>query len=252
MEMLTEMKMLAPMLRKGCLTVVASASQAYKTAFAISVLSELALKMSPPLPVAIMSMEMDPECLARRLLCAESGISVYDIMKGRESSFAEFTRAASRIKKSPIFIGSSKSISMGELIEKAQALKADMHIGLLIVDSLRRLRVPALRKHGKVAGRGTLIYAALQSMAKVIEIPIITTAGADAINKQGVPIESCDSWRDADILALLHVDKESQTGEPGKGRKALMAELVIKKNSFGETGTVPLLLDTGTKIFRPA
>jgi len=90
-----------------------------------------------------------------------------------------------------------------------------------------------------------------KSLAKELRIPIVVLA---QLNRQAEQVgqrprlshlrESGAIEQDADVVALLHRDREQESDSGSAMREGVESELIIAKHRNGPTGIVPL-------IFRP-
>ncbi len=261
MKLFMEIDKIAGMMGRGRMTIIAGRPSVGKTSFALSLLAEVALKKEHPLSVAMFSMEMTGEQITRRLLCSVANIPEMELSKiGKMSDWNKITHAATSIMKAKILIDSAPSITIEVLKEKAVRLKRDENIDLMIIDYLQLMRVPTASKSETGQGEPSLVSAEIKTLAKELDTPILVLAQLDKdteLRRDARPSlselgETGTLEQDADIVAFLHrnIREHDKVSEEEKC-KGLCSELIIGKNRYGETGTVPLLYFPDTMTFSP-
>ncbi len=262
MKMFMEIDKIAGMMERGRMTVIAGRPSEDKTSFALSLLAEVALKKEHPLSVAMFSMEMTGEQLTKRLLCSEAQVSERELTGGSiaNTDWNKITSAAALIKNAKIFIDPSPYFKILELRVKARSLRRREPIGLIIMDYLQPRCGETLSKSKTMQIEVTLISLEIKSLAVELDVPILVLAqmGRDTELRRD-PRPGLSEFRrtgtigeDADMVAFLHRDiRENDNASEEEKRKGLYAELIIGKNRYGETGTVPLLYFPDTMTFIP-
>ena len=262
MKLLMEIDKIAGMMERGRMTVIAGRPSEDKTSFVLNLLADVAPGRECPLSVAMFRMAMIDEQLRKRLLHSEEQVS------GREftdSSIAntdwnKITSAAALIKNAKIFIDPSPYFKILELRVKARSLRRREPIGLIIMDYLQPRCGETLSKSKTMQIEVTLISLEIKSLAVELDVPILVLAqmGRDTELRRD-PRPGLSEFRrtgtigeDADMVAFLHRDiRENDNASEEEKRKGLYAELIIGKNRYGETGTVPLLYFPDTMTFIP-
>lgn len=235
-------------LHGGDLVVVAAHPSMGKTAFAMNIVENIAIRKECPAACAVFCPEMTSECLVQRLLCTRAGVR-YEVLCGgflSKERLPSVMEVAKDMSDFPIWIDDTACLSVRDLLSKARRLKRLHDIRLIIIDSLPCLEVPGgpgrIRRDQEIAR----ISQVLKSMAVELDVPVIAV----------VPLlhDSCSQWerpnlrelrkigpmdRDADLIGFL-VREECYTDFEDRERYEGEAELVIAKNSRGPTGMVPL------------
>jgi len=156
-------------------------------------------------------------------------------------------RAVDTLKRSKIFIDDTGAIDILELRAKARRLKNKENIGAIFIDYLQLITTHS--KGNSNASREqdvARISGALKAMAKELNIPVVVLAQLNRAAEQNERPklsnlrESGAIEQDADIVAILHRDKEKQTDTKRDTDKPLPAELIIAKNRNGAIGTKEL------------
>ena len=236
-------------LKPGELFVLAARPSIGKTAFALNMVTNIAVGSNAH-PVGIFSLEMPALQLVIRMLCSLTRISMSDLRHGSFSTaqWAEVMNAADQLQKAGIFIDDTGAIDILELRAKARRMRAQYNIQAIFIDYLQLIKVHS-KSNASRENEVAMISGALKAMAKELSIPVVVLAQLNRqAEQQGEKPklshlrESGAIEQDADIVALLHRDRDKQY-EQGEGNddKPLKAELIIAKNRNGGTGTNHLL-----------
>jgi replicative DNA helicase len=228
-------------LQKSDLIILAARPSMGKTAFALNLARNVAVKEN--IPVAIFSLEMSKEQLSMRLLTSEARIDSNRLKGGMISNddWSAITNAADVISQAPVFIDDSANITAMEIRAKSRKLKMDKGLGLIIVDYLQLMKGPSKgdRRDLEIAE----ISRAMKGLAKELDIPVVALSQLNRMLEQRAekrPLlsdlrESGALEQDADIVAFIYRDEVYNKDEsnPNKGK----AELIIAKNRNGAVGT---------------
>ncbi len=246
-------------LKKGEMIVVAARPSVGKTSFALNITANVALRKANPRAVLFFSMEMTVEQLARRLLCAESGICEKDFMREvHHADFSKVTGTAGRIKAARIYIDPTPALRVMELRAKARRWKNTKKIDLIVIDYLQLMHADIDSRNDNRQIEVSLISSGIKSLAKELNLPILVLAQLNRATEQhrdGRPRlsnlrESGAIEQDADIVAFLHRDTDAQrNASEEEQRNGLDAELIIGKNRNGETGVQEMLFFPKTMRF---
>jgi replicative DNA helicase len=215
-----------------------------KTAFALNIAQYAALEAA--VPVAVFSLEMSKEQLAIRLLSAESRVDSQRIRRGflGETDWPKLIAAASRLSEAPIYIDDTPAITVLEMKAKARRLKAEVNLGLIVLDYLQLMRSSGYKdsREQEISD----ISRSLKALAKELNVPVVALSQLnrkveDRQNKRPQMADLRDSGaieQDADVIAFIYRDEVYDKSEenPEKG----MAEIIIGKQRNGPTGMVKL------------
>ncbi len=237
-------------LKPGELFVLAARPSIGKTAFALNMVTNIAIGPDPQ-PVGIFSLEMPALQLVIRMLCSLTRKSMSDLRRGNMSAsdWAEIMNAAEQLQKSGILIDDTGAIDILELRAKARRMRAQHDIKAVFIDYLQLIKVHNKSSNASRENEVAMISGTLKAMAKELNIPVVVLAQLNRqAEQQGEKPklshlrESGAIEQDADIVALLHRERDKQY-EQGEGNddKPLKAELIIAKNRNGGTGTNHLL-----------
>ena len=233
-------------LRPGEMFVLAARPSIGKTALALNMAANMALRETP-VSVGVFSLEMSRELLTLRFLCSEARVNLRDIREGAVSRarWNEIIEAAGRLREAPICIDDTGNIDIVEMRAKARRMHRKYGVQVLVVDYLQLMKSssgPNATRENEVARNS----AGIKTLAKELNVPIIVLA---QLNRQAEQTgqrpklshlrESGAIEQDADVVALLHRDREADAGAEGNVNE-MEAELIIAKHRNGPTGIIPL------------
>ena len=227
------------------LILVAARPAMGKSAFALNIAANAALKAN--VPVAIFNLEMSKEQLVDRILCSESMVDSNKVRTGKleEDDWSKLASVVGPLSEANIFIDDTPGISITEIRTRCRKLKMEKDIGLVIIDYLQLVQGTNSRKNGSREQEIAEISRSLKILAKELNVPVI------ALSQLSRAVESREDHRpmlsdlresgsieqDADIVMFLYRDdyynKESEEKD--------ITEVIIAKHRGGSTGKVKLL-----------
>ncbi|MEK7668762.1 MAG: replicative DNA helicase, partial [Gemmatimonadota bacterium] len=229
------------------LVIVAARPAMGKTAFCLNVASNAAITRG--VPTAIFSLEMSKEALVQRLLTAEARVDAHRLRQGllKDSDYALMARAAGLLSGAPIWIDDSAALTPLELRAKARRIKAEVDIGLVIVDYLQLMR--SAEQAENRTQEISAISRALKALAKELAVPVIALSqlsrapeqrGGEHRRPQLSDLrESGAIEQDADVVLFIY-RPEMYATEAERDELAGQAEIIIGKQRNGPTGTIKL------------
>ncbi|MDD3695325.1 MAG: replicative DNA helicase [Lentisphaeria bacterium] len=234
-------------LRPGELFVLAARPSIGKTALALNMAANIGLS-NPAVPVGFFSLEMPAQQLVLRLISSEAktGIARFINRVPPRSVLNNIKEAASRLRNSRMVIDDTGAIDILELRAKARRMKSREDVGVIFIDYLQLIRVEAGRNANR-ENEVAKISGSLKALAKELNIPIVVLAQLNRQAEQGERPklsnlrESGAIEQDADVVALLHREREKQYTQDVSEEGGLDAELIIAKNRNGATGRQELL-----------
>lgn len=125
-------------LQKGSLNVLAARPSMGKTAFALSIAQNVALRKDKA--VVVFSLEMPAVQLALRMLCSEAKVDMNRIRSGQlnERDFERLAMAAGRLAEAPMVIDDEPELTLNDLRSKCRRIKAQHgNLGLVVIDYLQ-------------------------------------------------------------------------------------------------------------------
>lgn len=229
--------------QRSDLVVIAGRPSMGKTAIALNIAAHAAI--ANKIPVAVFSLEMGKEQLVQRMLCSQAKVDAHKLRTGylADKHWSRLTTAAGLLSDSQIYIDDSPALTVLEMRTKARRLKAEVDVGLVIVDYLQ-----LMRGLGRLENRQqeiSEISRSLKALAKELEVPVVALSQLSrAVESRGGdhrPIlsdlrESGAIEQDADVvLFIFRAEQYARTAE-----NVGIAEIIIGKQRNGPTGIVRL------------
>jgi replicative DNA helicase len=242
-------------LQRSDLIIIAGRPSMGKTALALNIARNAAVKSN--VPVAIFSLEMSKEQLAFRLLCSEAQVDGSKVRAGyiKKSDWKDLTDAATVLSQAPIFIDDSPGMSVREMRGKARQMKLECKIGLVIVDYLQLMQ-GSDRAESRVQEISE-ISRALKQLAKELDLPVVALSQLNRAvenrpDKRPILADLRESGaieQDADVIAFVYREEfYFPDREECKGK----AELRIGKQRNGPVGIIHLNFIPEFTLFRMA
>lgn len=124
-------------LHNSDLILVAARPAMGKSAFALNIASNAAVRAN--VPVAIFSLEMSKEQMGNRILCSEAMVDSNKVRTGKieDEDWAKLALASGDLSESQIFIDDTPGISIMEIRAKCRKMKLEKNIGLVVIDYLQ-------------------------------------------------------------------------------------------------------------------
>jgi replicative DNA helicase len=238
-------------MRPGEMIVVAARPSMGKTALAMNIAERVALGTHDPdrtpRPVGVFSLEMSHDALVLRMLCTHARVSGHRIMGGfvSETDFKKLTRAASVLKKAPIYLDDTGGLDVHELRARARRMKKKYQVELIVVDYLQLLHARDQAMQGRQLETAA-ISGSLKAMAKELRVPVLVLSqlsrepekrtGKDNRPKLSDLRDSGAIEQDADVVCML---RRPCKYDPEYDDK-LEAIVDVAKQRNGPTGDVVL------------
>jgi replicative DNA helicase len=248
----TDLDVMTSGLQKGDLIIVGARPSVGKTAFALNIAQYVAIHNQ--VPVAVFSLEMSKEQLVLRLLCSEARVPGHKVRSGylSQEEWPALVSAASVLHSAPMFIDDTSAMSPLEIRAKARRLRAEVDLGLVVVDYLQLMRGSSSRSENRQQEISE-ISRSLKALAKELNVPVIALSQLSRLSEQrgqdSRPIlsdlrESGAIEQDADVVLFLHRDKSpyktKEEWTPEVAMESEVADLIIAKQRNGPIGTKKL------------
>ena len=230
-------------LHNSDLIILAARPAMGKTAFALNVAQQAAVKANAS--VMIFSLEMSKEQLGQRLLSMESRVEMQKLKTGdlQRKDWERINMGLDTLSKTNIYIDDTPGISVLEMKNKCRRLKADKGLDLIVIDYLQLMKYD-----GKADSRQQEISNLsryLKLLAREIDCPVIVLSQlsrAPEMRQDHRPIlsdlrESGSIEQDADIVIFLYRDDYYN---PDSEDKHGICEVILAKHRSGPTGKVEL------------
>ena len=172
-------------LQPNALYVLGARPSAGKTALALGIASNAALKARRP--VLIFSLEMSQLELSQRILCSEALVDSGRVRTGKvgEPEWSRLSQAVGSLAEAPIYIDDNPHTSVMEIRAKARRLKSRVgDLGLVVVDYIQLMtgRSGAESRQVEVSE----ISRGLKILARELEAPVVALAQLNRALEQRV------------------------------------------------------------------
>lgn len=230
-------------LQDSDLIIIAGRPSMGKTAFAMNIAENAAIKSKKP--VLVFSMEMPGESLAMRMMSSLGRIDQHKIRTGQleDEDWPRMTSAISILSEAPLFIDDTPALSPVELRARSRRIAKEYNgLGLIVVDYLQLMQVPGTKENR--TNEISEISRNLKSLAKELNVPIIALSQLNRsletrTDKRPVMSDLRDSGsieQDADVILFIYRDEVYNENSPEKGK----AEIIISKQRNGPIGRLHL------------
>lgn len=240
-------------LQPADLIIIAGRPSMGKTAFALNIGYNAAVKTNKP--VAIFSLEMSKMQLGIRLLGFDSGVNATKLRTGflGEKDWDRLLDSANRLSDLPLFIDDTSAISVLEMKAKCRRLKKKSGLGLVIVDYLQLLQGRSSAESRQI--EISEISRSLKSMAKDLNVPVLALSQLnrkveDRPNKRPQLSDLRESGaieQDADVITFIYRD---EVYNPNTVENRNLAEINLAKQRNGPTGYFRLTFQKELTRFR--
>ena len=226
------------------LVLVAARPAMGKSAFALNIATNAAVRANTP--VAIFSLEMSKEQMVNRILCSEALVDSNKVRTGKleDDDWTKLAEASGILSEAEIIVDDTPGISIMEIRAKCRKMKLEKNIGLVVIDYLQLVQGSSRRAAGSREQEIAEISRSLKILAKEINVPVIALSQLSRAPEQRPdhrPMlsdlrESGSIEQDADIVMFLYRDDYYNQDSDKKN----VAEVILAKHRSGSTGTVEL------------
>jgi replicative DNA helicase len=216
--------------------------------------------------IGIFSLEMSREQVIDRIISAESGVPLWNILTGRirgDSEFGMIRDALDRLSGLKIFIDDSAALKTMEMHSMARRLQMEHGLDMIIVDYLQLIR-PRTGSDNMVT-QITEISRGLKALARDLKVPVLALSQLSrGVEQRDHKVPRLSDLRDsgsieqdADVVMFIYRkdtneyvganDSNSGTGSnDGMG----ITQILIAKHRNGPIGEVDLMFDKERTSFR--
>ncbi len=244
----TEFDKMTSGLQDSELVIIAARPSMGKTAWAINIAQNSAVKDGKV--VAVFSLEMSKESLLRRMLAGEALVGARKLQTGflGRDDKDKLNRGLERLMESKLFVDDTPGISLAEMRAKARRLKQqEGSLDLIVIDYLQLMTGSAGSSQKKFENRTqevSSVSRGLKALAKELKVPVVALSqlsrGSEQRTGDKKPLlsdlrESGSIEQDADVVCFIHREEYyDRENEDLKGK----AEIIIAKQRNGPTGSV--------------
>ena len=229
-------------LQRTDLILVAARPAMGKTAFALNLVQNAAIKGNAS--VAVFSLEMSKEQLAQRMIAAQSNVELKKMKTGtlNDADWPRIISAMAVMSDAKIFIDDTPGIKINELRSKCRKLKMEQGLDLVMIDYLQLMESDS--KNESRQQEISKISRSLKILAKELDCPVVALSQLSRAPEQRAdrrPMlsdlrESGAIEQDADMVVFLYRDDYYNEESEEKG----ITEVIIGKQRNGPVGTVKL------------
>ncbi len=239
-------------LHNGELIILAARPSMGKTAFAMNIAEQVAMKERAP--TLFVSLEMNSIELVDRLLCSVAKVNGSRMRVGTitQDEHRRLLTHAAEISQSPLYIDDSPSRTVSEVaavarrISQQEKLKGGKPLGLIVIDYLQLIepessKDPRQEQVAKIARR-------LKLLAREQAVPVLCLSQLNRQSEDGKDHrprlshlrESGAIEQDADVVMFVH--REEYYRRPDEAAEvAGQAQIIIAKQRNGPIGDVDLV-----------
>lgn len=248
-------------LQNSDLIILAARPSMGKTAFALNIAQNVAIRSK--IPTAIFSLEMSKEQLVQRMLCSEAEVDSQKIRTGnmQRKDWDKLAHAMSDISEAPLYIDDTAGCTLTDIRAKCRRLAMEeKKLGLIVIDYLQ------LMEGGGKEDRLQQISAisrGLKTLAREINVPVIALSQLSRAveqRKDRRPMlsdlrESGAIEQDADIVMFIYRDdyynrEEGGDEAPKPTGKEGKSDIIIAKQRNGPVGDFELLFQSNITKFK--
>ena len=230
-------------LQPADLIIVAGRPSMGKTAIAMNMAENIAIKGDKP--VAIFSMEMPGDSLAMRMMSSLGRIDQHKVRTGKlgDDEWPRLTSAINILAEAKLFIDDTPALTPSEVRSRARRLAREHgQLGLIVLDYIQLMQSPGSGENR--VQEISDISRSLKALAKELDVPVVALSQLNRNleqrpNKRPVMSDLRESGsieQDADVIVFIYRDEVYNEDSPDKG----IAEIIISKQRNGPIGTFRL------------
>ncbi len=236
------------------LIIVAGRPGSGKTAFALSVMQNAAMKKNKR--IALFSLEMSAEQLVQRLVASMATIEAQALRLGtiRDDDWARLVKATGELSETHIFIDDSAALTPIEIRAKARRLQSEHGLDMIIVDYMQLMTIRG-RPENRVQ-EISQISRQLKELARELRVPVVALsqlsraveAREDHRPQLADLRESGSIEQDADVVIFILREKtyyptieKWREKFPHKEYPENIADIIVAKHRHGPIKDLQLL-----------
>lgn len=229
-------------LHPGNLVVLAGRPAMGKTTLGVNIAENVAVSGGVAL---VFSLEMPAEDLVERSMARSGGVNTQTLREGKltDDDWSRMTIALAKLNGKCLVIDDDPSTAtVSQIRRKAIRLKRKHgRLDLIVIDYLQLMRGEGNNRNEEIGG----ITRGLKLLARELKSPIILLSQLnrgveDRTDKRPMMSDLRESGaieQDADVILMAYRDEYYNESSTFKG----FAEIIIRKQRMGPTGTVPLV-----------
>lgn len=229
-------------LHPGNLVVLAGRPAMGKTTLGVNIAENVAVHGGTAL---VFSLEMPGADLAERSMARAGGINTQVLRDGQLTveDYERLSAALGKLNGTKLVIDDDPTTaSVSQIRRKALRIKRERDLSLIVIDYLQLMRGEGGNRNEEIGG----ITRGLKLLARELEVPIILLSQLNRSVEERTekrPMmsdlrESGAIEQDADVILMAYRDDYYN---PESSQFRGFAEIIIRKQRMGPTGTVPLI-----------
>ena len=248
-------------LQKSDLIILAARPAMGKTAFALNIAQNVAIRAK--VPVAIFSLEMSKDQLMHRMLCSEAEVDSQRLKTGNMQSkdWEKLVNAMNEFSQAPIYIDDTSGCTITDIRAKCRRLKMqEKELGLILIDYLQLMEGSGREDRMQQI---SAISRGLKILAKELDVPVIalsqlSRAVESRTDKRPMLSDLRESGaieQDADIVMFIYRDeyyRKTEDGEEEVQRADTKgeSEIIIAKHRNGGLANIKLIFQGNITKFK--
>lgn len=234
-------------LHNGELVVLAARPSMGKTAFALNIAENVAMRQQ--VATLFVSLEMSAIELADRMLCSYAHVNGHRLRSGSlsQADRLRLVEKAAELSQAPLYVDDSASRTVTEIAAAARRIaRRHKRLGLIVIDYLQLIEPddsndPRQEQVAKMTRR-------LKGLARELKVPVLCLAQLNRqaeASKDNRPRlshlrESGAIEQDADVVMFVHRESYYLRGEE-RDQRENEAEIIVAKQRNGPIDDVPLV-----------
>jgi replicative DNA helicase len=244
-------------LQKSDLIILGGRPSAGKTSLALDIARNSAHAGNK---VGIFSLEMSREQVIDRIISAESGIPLWNILTGRisgDDDFRQIQHALDRLSNIKLFIDDSSSLKVMEMHSMARRLQMEHGLDLLVIDYLQLIRPRTTSDN--IVNQITEISRGLKGLARDLKVPVLALSqlsrGVEQRDQKTPRLsdlrDSGSIEQDADVVLFIYRKSTDEiVGAHDSSGDNATTQILIAKHRNGPIGEVDLMFDKEHTSFK--
>ena len=228
-------------LHPGNLVVLAGRPAMGKTTLGVNIAENVAMDGGAAL---VFSLEMPADDLTERSMARAGGVSTQTLRDGKltDDDWSRLTVALGKLNGTKLIVDDDPSTAtVNQIRRKAMRVKRAHGLSLMVIDYLQLMRGDGGNRNEEIGG----ITRGLKLLARELSVPIILLSQLnrgveERTDKRPLMSDLRESGaieQDADVILMAYRDDYYNAESALHG----YAEIIIRKQRMGATGTVPLV-----------
>lgn len=233
-------------LQGGQLVILGAATGGGKSTLALQFVRHALLRLREPVPVYYASLEMSRMQCALKIASAVARVNIQDYRKRPNTTHrAKLAQVIEQLRQRPFHCDDTAAMTLAQIRSRAlQVYHQHGGLGLVVVDYLQLMAGDGRRGDSRAVEVGRFANG-LKALANELDVPVVALAQINRASQKASDKrpsladlrESGDIENAADIVMFLYREGyyDQNVDDPNA------TELIVRKNRFGEQGTVRLV-----------